>query len=531
LGLQGKFGEGWSWDVHYQQGRTSFDLDYINQLSLERVHRAVDAVVTSNGTIVCQSAIANPTAYGDCVPLNPLGPGSPSQAALDYIHTKSQPWNLNIMRQRSAGANINGQPFSSWAGPVAIATGVEYRKLEGEIRSDSVSNTVPSYTGIRGLPAAYVGRVGGWSTSNVLPTSGDYDVKEAYLETLVPLAKDLAFAQALDLNAAVRYTDYSQSGSVETWKVGLTWRPFEDLLLRGTRSRDIRAPGIGDLYTRDSQGPNSIVIDRVLPNAPSVSVPIILSGNPTLKPEKANTTTFGLTYQPGWLQGFGASLDYYNIRIKDTLAAAGAQDTIDRCAQGQQLYCDNLPRSGTTLLAIRQRTMNLSVAKTRGMDLDFSYRTQLAGMNTSFRLIGTRLFEQSTTVPSATASVYSDRLGDMGLGYPKWQVTAIANLDIGALNFNVHARYIGDGKFNTTYLPGDIAPAFEKVGSVTTFDVGARYRLETMRGKPEIYANVNNLFDRRPPLIPSSALVGGQTNVGLYDTIGRFYTAGARILF
>ena len=531
LGLQGKFGEGWSWDVHYQQGRTSFDLDYINQLSLERVHRAVDAVVTSNGTIVCQSAIANPAAYGDCVPLNPFGPGSPSQAALDYIHTGSQPWNLNIMRQRSAGANINGQPFSSWAGPVSIATGVEYRKLEGEIRSDSVSNTVPNYTGIRGLPAAYVGRVGGWSTSNVLPTSGDYDVKEAYLETLVPLAKDLAFAQAIDLNAALRYTDYSQSGSVETWKVGLTWRPFDDLLLRGTRSRDIRAPGIGDLYTRDSQGPNSIVIDRVLPTAPSVSVPIILSGNPTLKPEKANTTTFGLTYQPGWLQGFGASVDYYNILIKDTLAAAGAQDTIDRCAQGQQLYCDNLLRSGTTLLAIRQRTMNLSKAKTRGVDLDISYRTQLAGMNTSLRLIGTRLLEQSTTVPSATASVYSDRLGDIGLGYTKWQVTAIANLDIGALNLNVHARYIGDGKFNSTYLPGDIDPAFEKVGSVTTFDVGARYRLETLRGKPEIYANVNNLFDRRPPLVPSSALVGGQTNVGLYDTIGRFYMAGARIQF
>jgi outer membrane receptor protein involved in Fe transport len=273
------------------------------------------------------------------------------------------------------------------------------------------------------------------------------------------------------------------------------------------------------------------VIDRVLPNTPSVSVPIIISGNPALKPEKADTTTFGFTYQPGWLQGFGASLDYYDIEIKDTLAAAGAQDTIDRCAQGQQLYCDNLLRSGTTLLAIRQRTMNLSQAKTRGMDLDFSYRTQLAGANTSLRLIGTRLLEQSTTVPSVSSSVYSDRLGDMGLGYPKWQVTAIANADIGPMNFNLHVRYIGDGKFNTTYLPGDIAPAFEKVGSVTTFDLGARYRLESINGKPEIYANVTNLFDRRPPLIPSSALVGGQTNVGLYDTIGRFFVAGARIQF
>ena len=188
---------------------------------------------------------------------------------------------------------------------------------------------------------------------------------EAYVERLVPLAKDLAFARSIDLNGAVRFTDYSQSGNVETWKIGLTWRPFDDLLLRGTRSRDIRAPGIGDLYTRDSQGPNSLVIDRVLPGTPSVSVPIIIAGNPMLTPEEADTTTFGFTYQPGWLPGFGASFDYYDISIKDTLASAGAQDTIDRCALGQTAFCENLVRTGGNLVAIRQRTMNLSQAQTR----------------------------------------------------------------------------------------------------------------------------------------------------------------------
>ena len=161
-------------------------------------------------------------------PLNPFGEGSISQAALDYIHGPSQPWNYNIMRQRSAGANIGGEPFSSWAGPISVGAGLEYRELEGEILSDAGSNTVPNYAGVRGLPPAYVNRVGGWSTSNVLPTSGKYDVKEVYVETLVPLAKDLSFAQSIDLNGAVRFTDYSQSGNVETWKVGLTWRPFDD---------------------------------------------------------------------------------------------------------------------------------------------------------------------------------------------------------------------------------------------------------------------------------------------------------------
>jgi iron complex outermembrane receptor protein len=529
-GLKGSFGEGWNWDFHYQTGRTTFRLDYINQLSLERAHRAVDAVLAPNGTIVCQSALANPAAYGNCVPLNPFGVGAPSQAALDYIHGESQPWNLNIMEQQSAGANLNGEPFSSWAGPVALGVGVEWRKLQGEVRSDDVSNTVPNYTGIRGLPGAYVGRVGGWSTSNVLPTDGQYNVKEAYLEALVPLARDMFLARAIDLNAAVRTTDYSQSGTVETWKLGLTWRPIDELLLRATRSQDIRAPGIGDLYSRDSQGPNTIVIDRVLPSTPSVSVPIVIAGNPALRPEVAKTTTLGLTYQPTFLPGFGASLDYYDIRIKDVLQSVNAQETVNRCALGQQLYCDNLTRSGGTLTSIRQRTQNLAAARTKGIDMDFSYRTSLMGTNTTFRLIGTRLLEQSTTTPNATGFSYSDRAGDANLGYADWVVTGMTNVEIGALSFNVNARFITGGKYNTTYLPGDIHPDWEEIGSNLTFDFGARYRLN-LAGQPELYLNIANVLDRDPPLLPSSALVGGQTNVSLYDTLGRYTTAGFRIQF
>jgi iron complex outermembrane recepter protein len=365
----------------------------------------------------------------------------------------------------------------------------------------------------------------------VLPTSGEYDVKEAYVETLVPLAKDLFLARAIDLNAAIRTTDYSQSGRVETWKVGLTWRPIDELLLRGSRSRDIRAPGIGDLFSRDSQGPNTIVIDRVLPNTPSVSVPIVIAGNPALRPEEADTTTFGLTYQPTWLPGFGASVDYYDIRIADVLQAVNAQETIDRCALAQQVFCDNLTRVGTTLVSVRQRTQNLSEARTTGVDLDLSYRTSVLGGNATFRVIGTRLLEQSTTVPGASTSNYIDRVGDSNLGFAKWIATALASVDYGALGFNANMRYIGGGKFNTTYRPGDIDPRFEDVGSTITFDVGSRYQVEGLPGKPELYVNIANLLNKDPPLLPSSALVGAQTNVALYDTLGRFVTAGFRVQF
>jgi len=194
------------------------------------------------------------------------------------------------------------------------------------------------------------------------------------------------------------------------------------------------------------------------------------------------------------------------------------------------MYCANLVGPAGAFTGIRSRTMNLSEARTRGIDLDLNYRTQLMGLPTTFRVVGTRLIEQSTTVPNLTSSNYVDRVGDIGLGYAKWIANALVNVDVGAVDFNVNARYIGSGSRNTTYVPGDIAPQFSGIGSVTTFDVGARYALE-FKGSPELYLNIQNVFDRDPALIPSSALVGGQTNVGLYDTMGRYFTAGVRVQF
>jgi iron complex outermembrane recepter protein len=531
-GLKGKIGDTWNWDAYYENGRTSFRLGYRRQISLSRLYRAVDAVVAPNGSIVCQSALANPSAYGDCVPLNPFGTGKPSQAALDYIYSDEQPFNYNVMRQQVAATSISGEPFALWAGPVSIGAGVEWRKLEGEVSSDFGSNTVPNQAGIRYVPPSLAGRVGDWSTSNVLPLEGDYDVKEGFVETLVPLAHDVPMARTLDLNGAFRYTDYSQSGAVHTWKAGLTWKPIDELMVRATRSRDIRAPGIGDLYSKDSSGPNTIV-NYTPPGGTqtSVSTPILLSGNPALQPEKADTSTYGFTYEPAWLDGFGTSVDYYDIKIDSALATVSAQETVDRCGRGQQLYCDNLIISNGQLVGIRQRTMNLSEARTRGVDVDFSYRTTLSGAKTVFRLLGTRLLEQSTTVPNASGATFTDRVGDMSLGYPKWLLIGSTNVDIGAFGFNVNARYIDGGKYNTTYVDGDLDPRYTTVASNLTFDVGAHFGIESTFGSPEVYLNIANVFDRDPPLIPSSALVGGQTNVSLYDTLGRYYTAGVRMRF
>ncbi|RYG82056.1 TonB-dependent receptor, partial [bacterium] len=319
-GVKGRIGDSsWNWNAHYEHGRTAFKVIYRDQINLERLYRATDVVRGTNGQAVCYSATIDPARYGNCVPLNPMGANSASPEALAYIKGGGVPTNYNIMEQDNAVANVTGEPFSTWAGTVSVAAGLEWRKLQGRTESDAISHSTLDLTAVRGaLGSIQPPKVGGWATTNLLETSGEYTVKEGYVEALVPLAKDQAWARALDLNAAGRITDYSQSGRVETWKVGLTYRPIDELLLRATRSRDIRAPGIGDLYAKDSLSPNVNLTDRAGTGA-LVSVPTSLAGNPALKPEEADTTTFGLTYQPAWLTGFGLSVDYYDIKIDDAL--------------------------------------------------------------------------------------------------------------------------------------------------------------------------------------------------------------------
>jgi len=532
-GLKGRFGESsWTWDAHYEHGRTAFNVVYRDMINLERLYRATDVVLGANGQAVCYSATLNPAAYGNCVPLNPMGANSASPEALAYIHGGGTAWNYNIMEQDNATASVAGTPFSTWAGEVSVAAGLEWRKLQGRTESDPISHSTIDFTGVRGsLASVLPPKVGGGATTNLLETSGEYTVKEGFVEALVPLARDHSWARSLDLNAAGRVTDYSQSGRVETWKLGLTWRPIDELLLRATRSRDIRAPGIGDLFAKDSLSPNVNLTDRA-GTGQLVSIPTSLAGNPALKPEKADTTTFGFTYQPSWLPGLDFSVDYYTIRIKDALASVPAQETIDRCAQGQQQFCDLLIRSGTQLVQVRLPTQNLAEAKSEGVDFDGSYRFQMGDGNATFRVIATRLLEQSTSTPNLTGVSYSDRTGDMSIGYAKWLVNGLFNYDFGPMGANVAARYISGGKYNTTYRAGDIDPRFADVASMITFDAGARYRFESFGGAPEFYLNVSNVFDKSPPLVPAAAsLIGFQTTSTLYDTMGRYYTAGIRLQF
>src|SRR5262249_7406094 len=152
-------------------------------------------------------------------------------------YTGVESWYRVYTEQEVYAFNVQGDPFSTWAGPVSVAFGAEHRREEGSGDSDPLQQVVNAN-----------GTLGSYNTGNSQPFAGEYDVSEAYGETVVPLASHVAWADSLELNAAVRYTNYSTSGGVTTWKIGASYAPSQDLRFRVTRSRDIRAPNIEELF-------------------------------------------------------------------------------------------------------------------------------------------------------------------------------------------------------------------------------------------------------------------------------------------
>ncbi len=199
-------------------------------------------------------------------------------------------------------------------------------------------------------------------------------MKEGYLEAAVPLAANMAFAKSLELNAAVRRTHYSTSGSVTTWKGGLVWEPIDLIRLRATRSRDIRAPNMVELFGALTSG---IALVRDPVTNQDINSNTIAGGNPNLVPEIGDTTTFGLVLQPtnDILGGrFRFSVDRFDISLDEAIGTLGAQTIVNRCFQGDQGYCQNITRNAAgTITAIYNLSFNLNELNTKGYDIEVGY--------------------------------------------------------------------------------------------------------------------------------------------------------------
>ncbi|MEC3909753.1 TonB-dependent receptor [Sphingobium sp. CR2-8] len=493
---------------YYQHGRTKQQTDVINNEITPNFTRAVDAVVNpANGQIVCRSTLTNPN--DGCAPFNVFGVGSPSAAALAYTRGVSR--TDSTFKEDVAAINISGTLFEGWAGPISFATGGEYRKEQAQLSVDALS------------------QAGAFLFANPQPWAGSYDVKEGYVETVIPLLKDQPFARDLEFNGAVRYTDYSTSGGVTTWKAGLSWTPISALRLRATRSRDIRAPNLSELFT-SGRTQSATVVDPFRNNIRTSGIFITTTGNANLQPEKADTLTLGAVLQPAFIPGFSISADYYDIKINDAIGSLSAQQGVDQCFAGNQLACGFIQRDAAgNISALTAYPINLSTLETNGVDVELSYRVPLADDATSLSLrsVISYVGKLATTTPGSPSI---DRAGEVGINAnPHWRFNAQADFNRGNFNFFNQVRFIGGGRYDNT--KGPAAVDLQDIKAQAYWDMRFAYKFEQLGKGAELYLNVQNVLDQDPPFAPGDGSIAVATNTQLYDTFGRIYRVGFRFKF
>lgn len=522
-GVQGQLGGNWTWDAYYQFGHNQYDQEMANNRINSRFLLAVDAVRNGAGDIVCRvNADANPVNDDPaCVAVNLFGENQWDPGAKSYFYGTG--WQSATIKQHVAAGNIQGQPFHTWAGPVSVATGVEYRR-------DTIAGS-----------ADPISQINGWYVGNGSAVSGKVDVKEGYLEAIIPLAKDLPFAKNLEFNGAIRLTDYSTSGSVTTWKVGMTWDVVDWLRFRGTLSRDIRAPNLLELFGSTTSASSRVVGATGVQYLPR----IFTGGNDQLTPEIADTWTIGAVLTPKWgaFNGLRISVDYYDIQIEEAISQVGGQTIVDRCQRANVPEFCSLITFGSTnpneITQIRNPWLNLNTLIVRGIDIEADYRLRLADrQSVNFRILASYVSDLITV--DTVGSI--NRAGQTGVqtgaqpGLPRWTTNTTISYDHGPFNFNVQGRFISAGIMDVTLI-GPKQPGYSTNLSNSTsdndieamfyVDIGASYtfKLDNSRSL-QIYGAVKNLTNPVPPV---NVYSGSGTNPFLFDIVGRRFTIGARV--
>jgi outer membrane receptor protein involved in Fe transport len=538
-GLDGKI-SGFDVDLFVLHGWTEQRTYFRNNTNNQRLSAALDAVVNpANGQIVCNVTLTNPGADPGCAPLNVFGPTAADPTALAYVQQDTE----YVTRQTmdDVEGSISGSPFALWAGPLNMAVSGEWRKISRTITSNFDPSLLNNCTGLRFNCSAtgtlYAGAV---AASPLVSQS----VAEGAVEADIPLIKDAPFIQALSINGAARYTSYSTSGDYTTWKIGVDWRVDDTLTLRATRSRDIRAPTLNDLFA-----PVSVQLfnsQDFLTGLSPANVPLYAGGNRNLQSEIGETTTAGFVWKPRFLPGFSLAVDGFDIRI--TNAIANEQGTLQQvqlgcyASGGTSPYCALIQRpfpitnttAANVVTAWYGEQINIASVETYGLDLEANYAGRLFDRPFTARVLTSWVPHLRIIVPTL-----SD-FDQAGVAYTTNPLYPTPNLSLtGLLHFSVTDQLAVDvmerWRAPLTMKDGAQVWTNPNVAAFATTNLTVTYSIPRSQiGKVDVFLNMQNLFNANPP---RAAFFSHQTpgDFGGWalgdDIVGRYFTVGARLRY
>ena len=542
-GLRGDFdlfSQNWKWEAfgQYMYNRTNTtNINFVNQT---RLSLALDAVTNAAGQVVCRVQISG------CAPTSLFGVGSISAAAAKFM-TPERDSHDEFFRH-VAGGSVSGTLFNLPAGPVALALGSEYRK-------DTYSNDVSPFD-----------QAGEYGAASNAALSGGFSVKEAFMETRLPILSDLPFVKTLAVEVAARYSDYTTVGNVFTWKAGGEYAPVDWLRFRGAFNRAVRAPNVGELYSAQTQGftggtdPCSVTAGNrsdalkalcVAQGVPASDINTFTQatlgltqqsgGNPNLNAEKSNTYTIGAVISPPWVQHFNLTVDYFKVNVHGAITSINAQQTLNDC------YSNLIPDSPTCLAVhrlpsngqidfVNTALANIGFLEVSGVDTQADYKLQLPSMlelgghaaNLSLQATASWLFNRTTqsfsgAAPQDCAGFYGAGCssGTGGFITPGFKANMSAGYQSGLFSWRVVGRMIG----GLDVYPGTAAfvkhvPPVWYVDTTFGVDLGEHVNL---------FAGIDNLANKQPPVLSTTFVGDANVDVSLYDVQGRRYFAGVTL--
>ena len=487
-------GRKWYWDVNSVYGVNDAHQLFTGNVNAAKLAKALGPVAACTG---------------DCVPFNIFGgQGSITPAMLRYVafdeHDRSS------QRLWDSTANLSGSLFDLPAGPVGVAIGYEHR--------DQFASYDPDAVIVAGLGADV-------PTS---PARGGFKVDEVYGELRVPLLSNTPFFQKLELDGAVRHSDYSSFGSNTTFTASGLWKPVADLLLRGGYAESLRAPSIGELYAGLSRTDATInypctsaaggafqtnatvranCIANGVPANGSYNEPtggqlgIFSQGNTALKPETAKTWTAGGVYSPGWAKGFASALslevNYYNIQLTNAIDSVPATLTLRRCAyNADPISCAAIRRTANGNVAgISGRLLNLNAIKTDGLDGTLTFHTHKIGQGTVGLNASAAYLLRYDVLPPADLNAPALRFagterGSPDQAYPRFKGNTTLDWSTPRYGISFTARYISGVNERD---------GVHRLGAVVYGDFQAYFSPAFLQNRTRLTIGVNNLFDRSPP--------------------------------
>lgn len=567
----------WSWDAGFDYSSVSTEFVQGGILSDNPLQQgAGPSFLNAAGAVQCGSPSA-PIPLSDCVPYDPFNGNAPSNQA-EYATRQTIVGSTIQLIQRNFHVSATGGVADLPAGEVQVAVGAGYRK----IRQSGIEAPALQITNAFGT-CEFEGAFAGSCIGPAL--NGGFNVKDAYAQVFVPVLGHVSpFVHSLSVTLADRYSNYSTFGTTTNWKVGIQYRPIQDLLLRGTASSVFRAPTLADVsapaqlfetsLTSDpcaftAQSPDAInpnagspacvgipktgsFVDQAVVNHTSVfqlSEGARTAGFP-IGPELGKSFDFGAVYSPPGVVGLTVSADFWRIYLNNTLAAANPQTEIDLCSEGDTDFCPLIHRvaNGVTAGDINEvisPTINLGRLDVKGVDASAKYKIPFNRWGQFVAQVHASYLTQykAQTAPGSVNNVVSNGAGLMAV-----TGSAIDSACPGAFNgvcFFPRIRATGSlswmlGKWSAQWtvhfmsrfgIAGDDGTqvGVDRYGSTVYNDVMAGYRIPSI--KTELQVGMDNVFNRQPPLLFANRVSEFNTDTTDFDMLGRYFWARATVDF